>query len=55
LFGKCFATSELFGIPEALTYPKWKVAIDEEYSAVMTHHMWHLVLPSDGNNVIDRK
>jgi hypothetical protein len=41
---------------ETLTDPKWKLAMDEEYStALLKNNTWHLVPASHGTNIIDCK
>jgi hypothetical protein len=39
----------------ALANPKWKAAMDEEYSALIKNKTWCLVPPSVGKNVINCK
>ncbi|XP_040258896.1 uncharacterized mitochondrial protein AtMg00820-like [Aegilops tauschii subsp. strangulata] len=39
----------------ALDDPKWKKAMDEEYSALMRYKTWHLVPNQKGRNIIDCK
>jgi hypothetical protein len=39
----------------ALADPKWKAAMDEEYSALVNNKNWHLVPARDATNVIDCK
>jgi histone deacetylase 1/2 len=40
---------------EALKDPKWRVAIQVEYDALIKNKTWHLVPPSQGKNIIDCK
>jgi hypothetical protein len=49
------ATSELDSLSEALHDPRWKQAMDEEFSALMKNDTWHLVPASRARNVIDCK
>ena len=39
----------------ALDDPKWKKAMDEEYSALMRNKTWHLVPNQKGKNIVDCK
>lgn len=40
---------------EALADPNWKLAMDNEFSALMNNNTWHLVPPTQDYNVIDCK
>ena len=42
-------------VSSALDDPKWKKAMDEEYSALMRNKTWHLVPNQKGKNIIDCK
>ena len=42
-------------LSSALDDPKWKKAMDEEYSALMRNKTWHLVPNQKGKNIIDCK
>jgi hypothetical protein len=48
-------SSEPHSLEEALYTPSWKVAMNEEYTALLCNKTWHLVPPQAGHNVIDRK
>jgi histone deacetylase 1/2 len=54
-FANYSATGEPTSISEALSDPKWKLAMDEEYSALLKNNTWHLVPASRGTNIIDCK
>jgi hypothetical protein len=40
-------------VQQALSDPKWHTAMDEEYSALMKNHTWHLVPSHTAKNVVD--
>jgi hypothetical protein len=42
-------------LTEALEHTQWKTAMDEEYTALMDNHTWHLVPPNSNKNLIDCK
>jgi hypothetical protein len=48
-------SSEPHSLQEALSTPSWKVAMNDEYTALMRNKTWHLVPPQAGQNVIDCK
>jgi hypothetical protein len=48
-------TDEPTDLRVALADPKWKAAMDEEYSALINNKTWHLVPARDATNVIDCK
>jgi histone deacetylase 1/2 len=54
-FANFSATGEPTSISEALSDPKWKLAMDEEYSALLKNKTWHLVPSRPGTNIIDCK
>jgi hypothetical protein len=49
------STGESNSLSEALHDPKWKQAMDAEYSALMHNGTWHLVSASQVTNIIDYK
>lgn len=52
----CFtSTGEPQSLEEALNHDKWKIAMDDEYEALMKNNTWHLVPPEKGRNLIDCK
>ncbi|KAK1682449.1 hypothetical protein QYE76_043297 [Lolium multiflorum] len=54
-WGNFCATGEPQTLQEALGHTSWKAAMDEEFSALLHNHTWHLVPPPSGGNVIDCK
>lgn len=40
---------------EALNSPQWKLAMDDEYQALMRNNTWHLVDQHPGQNIVDCK
>jgi hypothetical protein len=54
-FGNFCTTGEPTSVSEALSDSRWKVAMDEEYSALMNNNTWCLVPSPYGKNVIDCK
>jgi hypothetical protein len=51
-----FATSgEPSSLEDALHDKNWKLAMDDEYEALMNNKTWHLVPPLKGSNIIDCK
>ena len=42
-------------LEDALGDPKWKNAMDDEYSVLMRNKTWHLVPEKRGKNIIDCK
>lgn len=48
-------TAEPSTLHDALINKNWKLAMDNEYEALMRNKTWHLVLPSKGKNIIDCK
>jgi hypothetical protein len=55
----CYAflssSSEPSNLQEALSTPQWKVAMDDEYSALMRNKTWQLAPSQPGWNLIDCK
>jgi histone deacetylase 1/2 len=49
------STGEPSTTAEAFTDSHWKIAMDEEYDALIKNNTWHLVPSSHGQNVIDCK
>jgi hypothetical protein len=49
------ATGESESLSEAVHDPKWKHAMEEEFSAFIKNGTWHLVLASQASNIIDCK
>jgi hypothetical protein len=49
------STGEPDSLSEALNDPKWKQAMDAEYSALMHNGTWHLVLANQATNIIGCK
>jgi hypothetical protein len=49
------ATGEPKSLSEAMHDPKWKQAMEEEFSVLMKNGTWHLVLASQASNIIDCK
>jgi histone deacetylase 1/2 len=54
-FANFCSTGEPSNLQEALDDPRWKSAMDEEFSALARNHTWHLVPADRGRNVIDCK
>jgi hypothetical protein len=54
-FANLCSTGEPDNVQGALGDPRWKVAMDEEFSALRHNATWHLVPASHGRNVIDCK
>ncbi|KAK1621013.1 hypothetical protein QYE76_026530 [Lolium multiflorum] len=54
-FGNFCSTREPTSVSEALSDPRWKVAMDEEYSALLNNNTWRLVPRPHGKNLIDCK
>ncbi|KAK1604909.1 hypothetical protein QYE76_028690 [Lolium multiflorum] len=54
-FANFCATGEPDNLQEALADPNWKMAMDDEFSALMHNNTWHLVPATHGRNVIDCK
>jgi histone deacetylase 1/2 len=54
-FANFCATGESDNLQEALADPNWKMAMDDEFSALMRNNTWHLVPATHGRNVIDCK
>jgi hypothetical protein len=49
------ATGEPESLSEVMHDPKWKHAMEEEFSALMKNGTWHLVPASQASNIIDCK
>jgi hypothetical protein len=49
------ATGEPESLSEAMHDPKWKHAMEEEFSALMKNGTWHLVPASQASNIIGCK
>jgi hypothetical protein len=47
------ATDEPTTLQQALSDPKWHMAMDEEYSALIKNQTWHLVPSHTAKNVVD--
>ena len=54
-YGMLCIAGEPTNLEVALGDPKWKNAMDEEYSALMRNKAWHLVPEQRGKNIIDCK
>ena len=54
-YGNFCATGEPENLQEALDDPRWKKAMEEEYTALKRNQTWHLVEAKQGNNLIDYK
>jgi hypothetical protein len=54
-YGLVAATEEPHNHHEALEDPRWKLAIDHEFDALVKNRTWHLVPPKQGANIIDCK
>ena len=54
-YGMLCISGEPTTVSSALDDPKWKKAMDEEYSALMRNKTWHLVPNQKGKNIIDCK
>ena len=54
-FSNFCSTGEPQTVSEALSDPKWKAAMDEEFSALLANKTWHLVPATNGANIIDCK
>ena len=54
-YGMLCITGEPARLEDALGDPRWKNAMDEEYSALMRNKTWHLVPEKRGKNIIDCK
>jgi hypothetical protein len=48
-------SGEPHSLQEALSTPRWKAAMNEEYTALICNKTWHLVPPQASQNVIDCK
>jgi hypothetical protein len=46
---------EPYTVQEALSSPDWKVAMIDEYNALLRNKTWHLVPPAFGHDLIDCK
>jgi hypothetical protein len=46
---------EPYNIQEALATPHWKVAMEDEYNALLRNKTWKLIPPQAGRNLIDHK
>ena len=51
-FGGLTTTSEPSSLHEALSDTKWKMAMNDEYGALIKNKTWHLVPPIRNKNVI---
>jgi len=54
-FGYFTSTGEPQTVQEALDDSKWKLAMQDEYDALIRNSTWHLVSPKPGANIIDCK
>ncbi|KAK1613122.1 hypothetical protein QYE76_036795 [Lolium multiflorum] len=54
-FANFCSTGEPENLQEALDDPRWKAAMDEEFSALSRNNTWHLVPAEHGRNIIDCK
>jgi hypothetical protein len=54
-YGNLVISEEPHDIASALADPKWKSAMDSEFSALVHNKTWHLVSPQPGRNLIDSK
>ncbi|KAK1629428.1 hypothetical protein QYE76_003743 [Lolium multiflorum] len=54
-FANFCSTGEPENLQEALDDPRWKAAMDEEFSALSHNNTWHLVPAEHGRNIIDCK
>jgi hypothetical protein len=54
-YGNVAFSSEPLNLHEALTVPHWKMAMNDEHSALMRNKTWHLVPAQPSRNVIDCK
>jgi hypothetical protein len=54
-YGNVAFSSEPLNLHEALTVPHWKMAMNDEYNALMRNKTWHLVPAQPSRNVIDCK
>jgi hypothetical protein len=54
-YGLVAAAEEPHNHHEALDDPRWKLAMDHEFDALIKNHTWHLVPPKEGANIIDCK
>ena len=54
-YGMMCIKGEPARLEDALGDPRWKDAMDEEYSALMRNKTWHLVPEKRGKNIIDCK
>ena len=48
-------TVEPMNVNAALADPKWRLAMSEEYDALMRNNTWLLVPPADGMNIVGNK
>ena len=54
-FANFCSTGEPESVEEALGDPRWKTAMDEEFSALLRNNTWQLVPAGSGRNIIDYK
>ncbi|XP_071678623.1 uncharacterized protein [Lolium perenne] len=54
-YGLLTSSGEPQHLSEALSHPQWRVAMEEEYTALLNNHTWHLVPPAKHKNLIDCK
>ena len=54
-YGMLCIAGEPTKLEDALGDPKWKTAMDDEYSALMRNKTWHLVPEKRGKYIIDCK
>ena len=54
-YGMLCIAGEPTKVEDALGDPKWKNAMDDEYSVLMRNKTWHLVPEKRGKNIIDCK
>jgi histone deacetylase 1/2 len=49
------STGEHHNLPDAVNDPNWRVAMQDEYDALMLNKAWTLVPPNSNKNIIDCK
>ncbi|KAK1645921.1 hypothetical protein QYE76_063726 [Lolium multiflorum] len=54
-YGLFSSTGEPDNLTQAMGDKKWKLAMEEEYAALMQNQTWHLVAPSSSRNILDCK
>jgi len=55
MYGNFCSTGEPQNLQEALDYPRWRAAMQEEYDALMRNQTWHLTSSKKCSNLIDCK